>query len=271
VFIVFEATFRAVQRAIMRPGRETLFTVVSREDKYKSKAFIDTFVYRGGDAVGAQTEGLLGRLGMGLAALAAVAVPLAIVWAALGVWLGRRSSALPSGSGPARPVTQSPGRARRPAETTGPARRPRAGRMHVHPNTEGRMTDDETRYPTRREALRIGAAAALGLTVGRLPLHAASYARSPRPARPARLGRTALITKAIPSSGERIPVIGLGTNRYSVTATRTSPPVARCCAACRTSAAPSWTRHRRTAAPRKSSASSSARSATATASGSPPR
>lgn len=87
--IVFEAAFRAVQRALMRPARETLYTVVSREDKYKSKAFIDTFVYRGGDVVGAQTEGLLGRLGMGLGALASVAVPLALVWAALGVWLGR--------------------------------------------------------------------------------------------------------------------------------------------------------------------------------------
>jgi AAA family ATP:ADP antiporter len=87
--IVFEATFRAVQRALMRPARETLYTVVSREDKYKSKAFIDTFVYRVGDVVGAQTEGLLGRLGLGLAALVNVAVPLAIIWAALGIWLGR--------------------------------------------------------------------------------------------------------------------------------------------------------------------------------------
>jgi ATP:ADP antiporter, AAA family len=88
VLVVFDAAFRAVQRAIMRPARETLFTVVSREDKYKSKAFIDTFVYRGGDVVGAQAEGLLGRLGMGLTALASVVVPLAIVWAALGLWLG---------------------------------------------------------------------------------------------------------------------------------------------------------------------------------------
>ena len=87
--IAFEATFRAVQRGIMRPARETLFTVVPRADRYKSKAFIDTFVFRGGDVIGAQTEGLLGRLGMGLAALATVAVPLAIVWVALGLWLGR--------------------------------------------------------------------------------------------------------------------------------------------------------------------------------------
>ncbi|HUG99093.1 MAG TPA: MFS transporter [Gammaproteobacteria bacterium] len=92
--IVFEASFRAVQRAIMRPARETLYTVVRREDKYKSKAFIDTFVYRGGDVIGAQIEGLLGRLGMGLMALASVAVPLAVAWAALGIWLGRAQQRL---------------------------------------------------------------------------------------------------------------------------------------------------------------------------------
>ncbi|HZM33083.1 MAG TPA: MFS transporter [Burkholderiales bacterium] len=88
VLVAFEATFRAVQRGIMRPARETLFTVVSRAERYKAKAFIDTFVYRAGDVVGAQTEGLLGRLGMGLAALAAFAVPLAAAWMALGLWLG---------------------------------------------------------------------------------------------------------------------------------------------------------------------------------------
>jgi ATP:ADP antiporter, AAA family len=109
--IVFEATFRAVQRAIMRPARETLFTVVSREEKYKAKAFIDTFIYRAGDVAGAQTEGLLGRLGMGLAALASVAVPLAVAWAVLGIWLGRaqqrlagRPSDEPAGSATLEPV-----------------------------------------------------------------------------------------------------------------------------------------------------------------------
>lgn len=86
--IAFEAAFKAVQRGVMRPARETLFTTVSRSDRYKAKAFIDTFVYRTGDVVGAQTEGLLGKLGMGLAALAAFAIPLAIVWTALGWWLG---------------------------------------------------------------------------------------------------------------------------------------------------------------------------------------
>jgi AAA family ATP:ADP antiporter len=94
VLILFEASFRAVQRAITRPARETLFTVVTREEKYKSKAFTDTFVYRGGDVVGAWTEGGLRALGLGLVGLASVAIPLALVWGALGVWLARQQARL---------------------------------------------------------------------------------------------------------------------------------------------------------------------------------
>ncbi len=86
--IALESGFRAVQRGIMRPARETLFTVTPRQERYKAKAFIDTFIYRGGDVIGAQTEGMLSRLGMGLTALAAFAVPLALIWMALGIWLG---------------------------------------------------------------------------------------------------------------------------------------------------------------------------------------
>ncbi len=89
VLILLEATNRAVQRGITRPAREALFTVASREDKYKAKAFIDTFVYRAGDVVGAQTEGLLGRLGLAMGGLVSVVLPLALLWAALAVWLGR--------------------------------------------------------------------------------------------------------------------------------------------------------------------------------------
>lgn len=89
VLVLLEAANRALQRGLTRPAREALFTVVGREDKYKAKAFIDTFVYRAGDVVGAQTEGLLGRLGLALGGLVAVVVPLALVWAVLGLWLGR--------------------------------------------------------------------------------------------------------------------------------------------------------------------------------------
>ena len=101
--VVLQAAFSAMQRAIVRPARETLFTVVSREDKYKSKAFIDTFVYRVGDVVGSQVEGLLRGLAMGLTGLVAVTVPLAIVWGVLGVWLGRaQQQRVADGSSPKR-------------------------------------------------------------------------------------------------------------------------------------------------------------------------
>ncbi len=93
VLILLEATNRAVQRGLTRPAREALFTVVSREDKYKSKAFIDTFLYRAGDVIGAQTEGVLGRLGFALGGLVSVVLPLALIWAALGIWLGRAHQA----------------------------------------------------------------------------------------------------------------------------------------------------------------------------------
>jgi ATP:ADP antiporter, AAA family len=116
MLIVFDAFFRAIQRAITRPARETLFTVVSREDKYKSKAVTDTFVYRGGDLLGAWTEGWLGQLGLGLIGLAAAVVPLAAVWGMLGLWLGRRQGSMRAADrvsepaeAPVRPLTSPAG------------------------------------------------------------------------------------------------------------------------------------------------------------------
>ncbi|HVG72391.1 MAG TPA: MFS transporter [Vicinamibacterales bacterium] len=103
VLVLFQATFSAIQRAVARPARETLFTVVSREDKYKSKAVTDTFVYRGGDVIGAWTEGWLGSLGLALVGLASAVVPLAAAWALLGLWLGRRQGAMLSADGASAP------------------------------------------------------------------------------------------------------------------------------------------------------------------------
>jgi AAA family ATP:ADP antiporter len=80
---------RAAEFALIRPARELLFTTVSREEKYVSKSFIDTFVYRGGDAVGAWLDRLLGVLGVGLAAVTAAFAPFAAAWVLLAVLLGR--------------------------------------------------------------------------------------------------------------------------------------------------------------------------------------
>ncbi len=87
---------RALDYAIARPAREVLFTVISREEKYKAKNAIETLVYRGGDAV----SGWLSALGMGLAGIALLAVPLSAAWCALCVWLARRQETLRSTAAP---------------------------------------------------------------------------------------------------------------------------------------------------------------------------
>ena len=89
VFVVFQVLRRAGEYAVARPAREVLYTVLSREDKYKAKHFIDTFVYRGGDQVGAWSMALMASLGLGLVGTAYVAVPLAGVWLAIAIYLGR--------------------------------------------------------------------------------------------------------------------------------------------------------------------------------------
>jgi ATP:ADP antiporter, AAA family len=92
LLVVFLTLRRATDFALARPARETLFTVVSREDKYKAKNLIDTLVYRGGDQFGAWSNKLLGGLGLGLAGISFVAAPVAAIWLVVSLWLGRRQA-----------------------------------------------------------------------------------------------------------------------------------------------------------------------------------
>lgn len=91
---VFQTVRRAGNFAVTRPAREVLFTVLRREDKYKAKSFIDTFVYRAGDQIGAWSYPLLTWLGFGLTGISFVAAPLAGIWLTLSLWLGRKQVVL---------------------------------------------------------------------------------------------------------------------------------------------------------------------------------
>lgn len=81
---------RAVEFAIVRPAREVLWTVVSREEKYKAKNVIETLVYRGGDAASGWLSAGLTALGAGFALVAVMIVPFAGLWGWLCLWLARR-------------------------------------------------------------------------------------------------------------------------------------------------------------------------------------
>jgi AAA family ATP:ADP antiporter len=83
--VVFQVVRRACDYGLAKPAREVLFTVVRREDKYKAKTFIDTFVYRGGDALGA---GVMTAVSSGGGVLLAIAIPVCIAWGAVALYLG---------------------------------------------------------------------------------------------------------------------------------------------------------------------------------------
>ncbi|HEV3488992.1 MAG TPA: MFS transporter [Reyranella sp.] len=92
VIAAFQIIRRAADYAIARPTREVIYTVVSREDRYKTKGFIDTFVYRLGDQVGAWAMAPLNGVGARAASLVAIAV--AALWLLNALWLGRRQQSL---------------------------------------------------------------------------------------------------------------------------------------------------------------------------------
>jgi AAA family ATP:ADP antiporter len=92
VIAVFQILRRAGDYAITRPAREVVYTVVSREDRYKTKGFIDTFVYRLGDQAGAWSMVPLHGAGSRTAALVAIGV--GALWLLNALWLGRRQRVL---------------------------------------------------------------------------------------------------------------------------------------------------------------------------------
>ena len=87
--MVVQVGRRGLHYAVDRPTREVLYTVLGPEEKYKSKSFIDTFVYRGGDLLGAWTDDLLNKAGI---AVATTAIVVSLVWASAGFTLGAPES-----------------------------------------------------------------------------------------------------------------------------------------------------------------------------------
>jgi AAA family ATP:ADP antiporter len=96
VFVVVMVVRRAGEYAFVRPGREMLYTVVPAEQKYKAKNFIDTVVYRGGDALSGWVKRALDVLAEHPAAAMFIGAGVAVAWAVTGAALGRRQTELES-------------------------------------------------------------------------------------------------------------------------------------------------------------------------------
>jgi AAA family ATP:ADP antiporter len=85
---------RVGEYALVRPGREILFSRVDNETKYKAKNVIDVPIYRASDALTAQVSTALEGGTLGTSAVALIGAAVAIIWAVNGWWLGKRSDAL---------------------------------------------------------------------------------------------------------------------------------------------------------------------------------
>jgi AAA family ATP:ADP antiporter len=90
LLVIVYAVRRVADYSITRPCRDSLFTVVSREEKYQAKSLIDTFAYRGGDATSGTLHKLLvDGLGAGHSAVGWVGALISAVWTVLALGLGR--------------------------------------------------------------------------------------------------------------------------------------------------------------------------------------
>ena len=100
VLAVVMVVRRSGEYALVRPGREMLYTVVPAREKYKAKNFNDTVVYRGADAASGWVKtgvDLLAQqpgVAMGLGAIVALG------WALTGGSLARRQRALEAADAP---------------------------------------------------------------------------------------------------------------------------------------------------------------------------
>jgi len=91
------AAFQALQRAsnfgISNVARESLWPVVSRDEKFKAKNIVDGAVFRGADFVNAFIYTGLAKVFSVQPVIAGIGVVLAGGWAALSFWLGKAREA----------------------------------------------------------------------------------------------------------------------------------------------------------------------------------
>ncbi len=78
---------RSTGFAFSKPSTDMLYSVVTPEEKYKTKNFIDTTIYRFGDVIGIWAIRLLITMGMSVVSL--MMVPFALIWTLISLWLGR--------------------------------------------------------------------------------------------------------------------------------------------------------------------------------------
>jgi len=87
--VILTIVRRGLGFGLGKPTTDMLYSVVTPEEKYKTKNFIDTAIYRSGDLVGSLSIRGLASLGISISVISWLLVPYAALWAILALWLGR--------------------------------------------------------------------------------------------------------------------------------------------------------------------------------------
>lgn len=103
-----QVVHRAGNFSLIAPARESLFTRVDRESRYKAKAFIDTAIYRGGDLVNGWIMAAIVAAKVPLGEVALIGLAVASAWALLGWRVGRTHDEHLSGAGVGAPAAETP-------------------------------------------------------------------------------------------------------------------------------------------------------------------
>ena len=88
VVAILTVVRRGLGFAFGKPTTDMLYSVVTPEEKYKVKNFIDTVVYRTGDLAG--TWSITGMISvLAITGTSIAMLPFAALWAGIAIWLGR--------------------------------------------------------------------------------------------------------------------------------------------------------------------------------------
>ena len=82
--LVITVLIRVFEYSVNKPTRETIFTGLSKQDRYKSTVMMDTFVARTGDYLGGQSVTILTVFGLAIGSVAYAALPVAVLLSLIG-------------------------------------------------------------------------------------------------------------------------------------------------------------------------------------------
>jgi AAA family ATP:ADP antiporter len=88
VVAILTVARRSIGFGFSKPTSDMLYSVVTPEEKYKVKNFVDTVVYRGGDVIGTWSVRSM-VAAFGIAGTAFAMLPFAAIWTGIALWLGR--------------------------------------------------------------------------------------------------------------------------------------------------------------------------------------